>query len=430
MGQIVSSAAKPKRCNISKLSQLGTPAAGEYYLVSSDNSMNAAGQGNFDAYVVGDGHTAAAALELHYITGMDIEDNNDCDLMIADEDGQWLAKFNEGHFQTKQFSSVNAVTTEDNDSDDFVIADENGTAIVRFHNGNIQVQKFNSADFVDILSTKYIDCIGDSLTMGSQATGCYVNTLQSLVAGYNVRNWGVGGETKSTIMVREGVSSIVFANGFTIPSDTSPIALPSMTSRFDGGAVTPLLQGDNTMVNPCFIKGIECIMTYSNGAYYLQRAEAGSRSVDVSANEPLFMNTGKQAFSASISVVWFGTNGMANTESYADELVNAYKIVAKYLPTSKFIFIGLHKFNKTIGEYFENLMFKEFGNKFFNIRDYCCTSMIYDAGITPTSADLSNMANGVCPSSLLYDGLHFKPVSNVCIGTRIFEMMTDLGYFN
>lgn len=64
MGQIVSAAAKPKRCNLSKLSQLGTPAAGEYILVSSDNSMNAAGQGNFDCYIVGDGHTAATALPL------------------------------------------------------------------------------------------------------------------------------------------------------------------------------------------------------------------------------------------------------------------------------------------------------------------------------------------------------------------------------
>lgn len=64
MGQIVSTAAKPKRCNLNKLSQLGIPAAGEHILVSSDNSMNAAGQGNFDAYVVGDGHTVATALEL------------------------------------------------------------------------------------------------------------------------------------------------------------------------------------------------------------------------------------------------------------------------------------------------------------------------------------------------------------------------------
>lgn len=67
MGQIVSSAAKPKRCNIQSLSSLGTPAAGEHILVSSDNSMNAAGQGNFDSYIVGDGTTAATALPLNKI---------------------------------------------------------------------------------------------------------------------------------------------------------------------------------------------------------------------------------------------------------------------------------------------------------------------------------------------------------------------------
>lgn len=67
MGQIIGSAAKPKRCNLSKLSQLGTPAAGEYILVSSDNSMNAAGQGNFDCYIIGNNSTAATALEKHYL---------------------------------------------------------------------------------------------------------------------------------------------------------------------------------------------------------------------------------------------------------------------------------------------------------------------------------------------------------------------------
>lgn len=67
MGQIVGGAAKPKRCNLNKLSQLGTPAAGEYVLVSSDNSMNAAGQGNFDCWIKGNGTTAATALPLHYI---------------------------------------------------------------------------------------------------------------------------------------------------------------------------------------------------------------------------------------------------------------------------------------------------------------------------------------------------------------------------
>lgn len=67
MGQIIGGAAKPKRCNINQLSQLSTPAAGEHILVSSDNSMNAAGQGNFNSYIIGDGETDAVLLQQHTI---------------------------------------------------------------------------------------------------------------------------------------------------------------------------------------------------------------------------------------------------------------------------------------------------------------------------------------------------------------------------
>lgn len=73
MGQIVSAAAKPKRCNANKLSQLGIPAAGEYILVSSDNSMNAAGQGNFDCYIKGDGTKTATELELKRFKGEELD---------------------------------------------------------------------------------------------------------------------------------------------------------------------------------------------------------------------------------------------------------------------------------------------------------------------------------------------------------------------
>lgn len=75
MGQIVSSAAKPKRCNKNQLSQLGVLAAGLHVLVSSDNSMNAAGQGNFDCYIIGNGTTAATSLPLHKIEGLASELN-------------------------------------------------------------------------------------------------------------------------------------------------------------------------------------------------------------------------------------------------------------------------------------------------------------------------------------------------------------------
>ena len=88
MGQIVGGAAKPKRCNLNKLSQLGTPAAGEHILVSSDNSMNAAGQGNFDCYIVGDGSTIATELELKSLV-----DDGAFDISAYRATGNVLAKY-------------------------------------------------------------------------------------------------------------------------------------------------------------------------------------------------------------------------------------------------------------------------------------------------------------------------------------------------
>ena len=68
MGQIVGLNAKCKRANLNALGSVPTPADGEYILVSSDNSMNAAGQGIFDCYIVGDGKTAASELTVKYLT--------------------------------------------------------------------------------------------------------------------------------------------------------------------------------------------------------------------------------------------------------------------------------------------------------------------------------------------------------------------------
>ena len=67
MGQIIGRSAKPDACNLRSLSSFGTPGAGQHILVSTDNSAMQNGQGNFDAYVVGDGRTAVDALPLHVI---------------------------------------------------------------------------------------------------------------------------------------------------------------------------------------------------------------------------------------------------------------------------------------------------------------------------------------------------------------------------
>ena len=180
MGQIVGGAAKPKRCNLNKLSQLGTPAAGEYILVSSDNSMTAAGQGNFDCFIVGDGAKAASALTLQKIDV--VYESNETpsyptDLSLIDENGYSIVDFLGGHVKTKNFDSANspAVGTPSEGDADFAIVDENEMAIVVFENGHIRTKNFNSEEIeIDIdenltaLMDKYkgkkISILGDSIS--------------------------------------------------------------------------------------------------------------------------------------------------------------------------------------------------------------------------------------------------------------------------
>ena len=295
--------------------------------------------------------------------------------------------------------------------------------------------------------TKFVDCLGDSLTMGATRFGWYETTMQELLGdAYAVRNWGVGGETSASIMVRQGSDCVKFQTDWilnadgsaTIVADTENNNLFIKTQSYDT-KVNLLLQGAENdleqkerVVNPCYINGIECTMSYiqdsayGKGKWYIKRNSLGDRNITIPANTPVYFNTGKEMGKSEITIIWMG----ANDGTYSDwqTLVDKQVMAANKVFNKKFVVIGLHKIGKTNGEAYESLMRKAFGNKFFNIREYMCTNMIYDAGITPTEDDLSKMAAGDCPTSLLYDGTHLKPASNVALGKMLYSICVGLGY--
>jgi hypothetical protein len=302
------------------------------------------------------------------------------------------------------------------------------------------------SDYIKINNDiKYIDGVGDSLTMGWEATGSYLNKLQDLLEdNYIVRNWGVGGEQISSIMVRMGATSLVYPNSFELPKDGTEVEVARKTGEtgfkcsFNNTGVPLLLQGNNSMVNPCFVEGHECTLTRksidpqqpaylsSNSYWTLKLNKQADRNIQVSKYSSLLCNTAKQIANGYARIIWMGTNGDYNDN--LQELVNANKMAVESSVTKRVIVIGLHLLGKENGESYEKMMYKEFGNKFFNIRQYCITNLIYDAGITPTEQDLEDMKNGVCPQSVMIDGTHFNPQSNDAIGTRIYNLMVSLGY--
>lgn len=135
MGQIVSAAAKPKRCNLNKLSQLETPAAGEHILVSSDNSMNAAGQGHFDSYIVGNGRDAATELPLQKFKAEELDEQIN-GKMITTETTEEIETLANKYINTNLESIPNSSTAKLNGTRCKVISVQEGDVFRIYGTGN------------------------------------------------------------------------------------------------------------------------------------------------------------------------------------------------------------------------------------------------------------------------------------------------------
>ena len=115
-----------------------------------------------------------------------INTDNDADLDIADDSGNVLVRFNDGHVQTKNFDSkkLPAIATKNTEDYDFTIEDEAGDAIVLFQHGHVRTKNFNSETFSaanylkDKFQGKKIAIVGDSIST-------YNGWLPSDVSGFS-----------------------------------------------------------------------------------------------------------------------------------------------------------------------------------------------------------------------------------------------------
>ena len=67
------------------------------------------------------------------------------DLDISDEEGNVIARFSDGEFQTKNFDTTNTPSqAEDNSTAEFQISDPDGNIIAEFQGGHFRTKEFNS----------------------------------------------------------------------------------------------------------------------------------------------------------------------------------------------------------------------------------------------------------------------------------------------
>lgn len=290
---------------------------------------------------------------------------------------------------------------------------------------------------------KIIDCWGDSLTAGAGGGGTtHPLVLQSkLGSEWVVNNMGVGGETANTIAGRQGGLPMTLNEGFTIPVSTTPVEVSFKNFYHD--TPSPLRQGNNGNwgINPCYINGVEGELsitqtssTSSDNKYYFTRAEAGE---EVVIDKPTLLTTNNMLTKRNnLMIIFMGQNGgSTNLESKIRWMLDY-----STRPDSEYIILGLT--SGTASASLEERMYWNFGRHYINLRGYMTTPIydtdgttiiscygLRDAGLVATADDLTYIAQGKIPPSLLSDSVHGNEHYYRIIGTLVYERGKELGYW-
>lgn len=281
-----------------------------------------------------------------------------------------------------------------------------------------------------------IVCWGDSLTEGADSDfEPYPSELSDLLVNHftgkciertviPIVNMGVGGEDSINIVGRSG--NIPFTvHAFQIESEVSPVEFsfcPINEKEVKIGRNYSL-----NGVNPCSINGIIGDVSLVDGSYYFTRREEGEAYMVSEGTELITFASGK--WKDYITIIYMGANG--GYSDIADLIYQQHAIIDSLEENNhRFLVITSTGEDRKTHMDVETAMEKEYGEKYLNLRDYLCSEAMEDFGIVPTEQDLMEMEQGIVPSSLRQDGIHYNELGTKAVAYCIFEKLCSLGYFD
>lgn len=286
-----------------------------------------------------------------------------------------------------------------------------------------------------------VACTGDSLTYGYGATHGltdYPSVLAQLT-GKTVYNLGVSGEGTHDILARQGGYPAI-VNNFIIPTDTTPVAITFEDTVNLGADVTKLLNKESSsLINPVEINGVLGNLTKDSSNVYFTRLTEGD-SITINRPTPVITKQMKE-HKEDIQIIFIGTNGgwmitSDDAETRINKLTSQIDMMIDYNNSKKYIIIGLHYFyswilyNGLTKDMLENAMKIKYGRHYINLREYMINYGLDDAGISPTSEDITAIENGEVPPSLLYsDKLHGNDKFYNILANQVYKRGKELNYF-
>lgn len=282
-----------------------------------------------------------------------------------------------------------------------------------------------------------ITILGDSQSERSATS--WDQAVITALDGTTVINHARSGDESNTILMREGIMELVCrVDGGSIPASGSVNLTTNMVVQ----------ARENRMLIGGTLNGIGGTLTFVSGTtWQFTRSTAGS-AVSV-PSWTVFKSSwgpGGSAQTASHAVVaWFGGNDFnydfaGQERSVADHIIGNYRRFLEYCLANGYrpIIAGttnrqasgagtagfalVQRVNRGLREIYPDI--------FLDVQAYYAERAIYDAGLTPTQADLDAMALGEIPPQLfLPDGVHLIPAAHSAIGEYwIAPWLANKGY--
>lgn len=291
---------------------------------------------------------------------------------------------------------------------------------------------------------KYVSgivCWGDSLTYSG-----YPEVLKELINekilaknddlnlhnAITVSNEGVWGETSAETAARCGAIPYVVSKNIYIPEDIIeiPMKIGVLGTTNNGKSI----EFTKDVTYQAEIEGIEGYLKPASnqvdGNYHVFIRKKAGEAVSIKAGTIIHISKNQRDYTNQIPVVFMGENGGWDNDPYLlIDQINAIVDHTKNL-NGRYIVVGLHTGSAESRKELEAIMSEYYGENYVNLREYICTQGYEDLGITPTEEEIVSMKQGVVPSTLLVDGLHYGGIAKKMVATAVFNRMNQLGYFD
>ena len=270
-----------------------------------------------------------------------------------------------------------------------------------------------------------INCIGDSLTLGSSTNS--FPTMLSSQTGYSVNKFGGSYDQTIDSAIRLGGVK-VYVNNITIPSSPTPVSIDILDKDSQKLDVLKTTGSNFTNVE---IDGIPGKLTYDQDSktHTFTRIQKGDQKTitsltQITAEYPEYSQD-------DIAIIFTGTydsaiqNGVFRTITYQRSII-------KQLKTKKYIVVSLTSKRRfpIVGD-MNKVLEEEHGEHFLDFRTYLLENGLTDANITPTETDKNDLQKKYIPSSLLEeDKLNGNSYFNKLLAEQIIKKAKELNYIS